>query len=96
MAKKTIIIENGMDGRLCVLEQVMRGALAFGYVISKQTKVYDSKKEASEMLATHPCRKGCKLYTLSKKQVTLLKELKHGYVFHLGDFLKIKSEEVRK
>ena len=88
--KKTIILSKGATGRDSVLEQVMAGALSFGFVITERVKVFNSRKEAAEMLAAHPCRKGCKVYTLNKKQADSLKYLKNGLCYHLADFLKIK------
>lgn len=92
--KKTIILSASGVGRVSVLESVMRGALSFGYVVSKRSKVYDSKKEAAEMLKAHPCRKGCKVYTLNKKQAQIISDLqqsKSDLYIDLYKFLNIKQ-----
>jgi len=91
--KKTIILQTGMDGRVVVLEQIMRGALASGWVVSKSALIFNSKKEAQETIKSHPCGKGCKAYTLNPKQAQALELLKNAEArlyIKIIDFLMIK------
>ena len=86
--KKTIVLnENNYS-----LEQIMRGALAFGRVVSKRTILFDSVKQAKERIKNHVCGKGCKVYPLNKKQVEIiekLKQLDNKYIL-FKDFDNIK------
>lgn len=87
--KKTIILGEYNHP----LEQIMRGALAFGRVISKRTILFDSVKEAKETIKNHVCGWGCKVYPLNKKQVELiekLKQLDNKYIL-FKDFDNIKE-----
>lgn len=91
--KKTIILQTGTDGRVVVLEQIMRGALASGWVISKSALMFNSKKEAQETIKSHPCGKGCKVYPLNPRQAQALANLKNTEArlyIKIIDFLAIK------
>lgn len=91
--KKTIILSNGINGQITALEQIMRGALSFGFGISKRVIIFNSKKEAEEAIKNHPCRKGCKVYTLNEKQTQTAEEIKRArnpLFVGLPAFLKIK------
>ena len=93
--KKTITIQKGIDGRLTCLNQIMTDATSRGYVISKSTIVFDSKKEAQETFdAMSRClRKGVKFITLNDKQARLINTIKTAekkYYFNLDRFLNIK------
>ena len=74
--KKTIVMSTGANGSPCALEQVMKAALAYGFVISKRTLMFNSKKEAHETMKAHTCGRGLTYYTLNDKQVQILTELK--------------------
>ncbi len=91
--KKSIILSNSNNGQITALEQIMRGALSFGFGISKRVIIFNSKKEAEEAIKDHPCRKGCKVYTLNEKQTQTAEEIKRArkpLYIRLTDFLKIK------
>ena len=91
--KKTIILQTGTDGRVVVLEQIMCGALASGWVVSKSALIFNSKKEAQETIKNHPCGKGCKAYALNPKQaqaLELLKKAEARLYIKIIDFLMIK------
>ena len=90
---KTIILCYEENDRPKVLEQVMRGALSFGFVITKYVKVFSTKKEAQETIKNHVCKiKKAKYVTLNKKQINALKylETKKGY-FYINDFVNLKK-----
>ena len=91
---KTIVIATEKDGRTMILQQVMRGALSFGYVFDKFTKVFGTKKDAYETLKNHPCKTNnrFKYIVLNKTQIRCLNYLlskDHGYI-KLNDFLNLK------
>lgn len=89
--KRTIVLETNSTGRTTILESIMKGALAFGYGITKRTIVFNSKKEAIETLSEHPCRKGCKFYTLSKKQSQIIADIKSSKSDLYIDFIKFEK-----
>lgn len=91
--KKTIILQEGNDGRIVVLEQIMRGALSSGWVISKRVLIFNSKKEAGEAIKAHPCKKGFKPYTLNPIQAQALETIKNTEArlyIKMCDFLALK------
>lgn len=91
---KTIILSFEETEKPRVLEQVMRGALSFGFVITKYVKVFDTKKEAQETIKNHVCKiKKVKYMTLNKKQIKALNYLqtKKGY-FYINDFIKLNDK----
>ena len=89
---KTIILSYEENERPKVLEQVMQGALSFGFVITYYVKVFDTKKEAQETIKNHACKiKKAKYIPLNKKQLNALIYLKnHKRYFYINDFLQLK------
>ena len=92
---KTIILHKDGNGSTTVVEEIMRGAIASGYVISKSTLLFKSKKEAQDILKNHPCRSGYKVYTLNHDQEIIVKQIKRNkerFFIPLNAFLRIKGE----
>lgn len=93
--KKTVILsKNKPQERITILEQIMRGAFASGFVISKDSIIFNSKKEAQEMLKNHPCGSGFFAYTLNPAQERFLYFIKkantRALFIDITTFLKIK------
>lgn len=94
MNKKTIVLKIKEGEQIAVLESVMRGALSYIFVISKYTKVFDSRKEAEETIKNHPAKprnKDIKYLTLNDTQSRAIEYLKtrKGYI-KINDFLSLK------
>lgn len=90
--KKTIVIEEETNGRIKILEEVMKGALSFKFVVTNDIRVFESKKEAQEIIKRHPCGKGLKFITLNNTQIECLDYLKNkgtGYI-RFYDFINLK------
>lgn len=93
MKTKSIILGTSADGRPVIVEQLMKGAISSGFVVSSWALVFDSKKEAAESLSANPCKKGYKCYTLTDTQakiLDLIKNAKPSQYIRLSDFLKLK------
>ena len=70
---KTIIIsKDSINGKTLVIEELYKGACRSGYGISKDTKIFESKKIAMERFKKHPCYKHreYKFICLNKKQLS--------------------------
>ena len=91
---KTIILSTNNKGQIKALESVMKGALAFGFVISKYVKVFDTQKQAKGIIKNHPCSiERAKYLVLNKKQVKAIEYLRNrgGGYFKINDFLSLKD-----
>lgn len=91
--KKTIIIQKSNGGRVACLEQITGRITSRGYVVSKYSIVFDSKKEAQDTFKSlRRCLQGVKFITLNEKQVYLINEIKTANIkyIELNRFLEIK------
>ena len=93
--KKTIVVEND-NGKIKILDGIMKGALSFGYGISKYTLIFDSKKDAKEQLKDHPCKSGLKYVSLNESQtyyVNFIKRTKQRYFMDSNTFMSLEDGE---
>lgn len=93
--KKTIVISTDNSGRQMCLDQIMRDATGRGYVVNKNTIVFDSKQEAKDVFSSlsRILSRGVKFITLNEKQARLINELKttkQNYYINLNRFLEIE------
>jgi len=91
---KTIVIRtNDINGKALILDEIMQGAMRWGYTFNKDTIVFNTKKEAMEAYKAHPCKnRGVKYIMLNSKQLKytdFIKSSKERYCIALDKFLNL-------